>query len=48
MPVYRLFDPRNGDHRFVTDGRLRAELVQNGWTPEGYGDAGIALCAPLT
>jgi len=46
-PVYRLFDPRNGDHRYTLDAALRAVLRQAGWTAEGYGDAAVAMCAPL-
>ena len=47
-PVFRLFDPRNGDHRYTTDAALKASLVAAGWTAEGYGDAAVAMCAPLT
>ena len=46
FPVYRLFNPRNGDHRWTTDAGLRASLVAQGWIPEGYGDVGVAMCAP--
>ena len=47
-PVYRLFNPGNGDHRFTTDGALAAGLRSAGWTQEGYGDVPVAMCAPLT
>jgi hypothetical protein len=47
-PVYRLFNPKSGDHRYTTDGALKAGLVSQGWIAEGYGDAAVAMCAPLT
>jgi hypothetical protein len=46
-PVYRLFNPHNGDHRFTTDAFLKAGLEAQGWVPEGYGDRGVAMCSPL-
>ena len=46
VPVYRLWNPRSGDHRWTTDAALRASLLVQGWMPEGYGDLGVALCAP--
>lgn len=46
LPVYRLWNPRNGDHRWTTDSALRADLIARGWIPEGYGNLGIAMCAP--
>lgn len=47
-PVYRLFDPRNGDHRYTTDAALAAWLQGAGWIAEGYGDRPVAMCAPVT
>lgn len=44
--VYRLFDPRTGDHRWTSDAGLRAALVEHGWIAEGYGDLGVAMCSP--
>jgi hypothetical protein len=44
--VYRLFNPRTGDHRWTIDAGLRAALVEEGWIPEGYGDIGVAMCSP--
>jgi hypothetical protein len=44
--IYRLFNPRNGDHRWTIDAGLRAALVLQGWIPEGYGDLGVAMCSP--
>jgi hypothetical protein len=45
-PVYRLVEVHNGNHRWITDPALRAKLVGDGWISEGYGDAGVAMCAP--
>jgi len=46
-PVYRLFNPRNGDHRYTTDAALSAQLQLGGWIAEGYGDRPVAMCSPL-
>jgi hypothetical protein len=46
IPIYRLWNPRSGDHRWTPDAATRASLVVQGWVPEGYGDLGVALCAP--
>jgi hypothetical protein len=46
--VYRVWNPRSGDHRWTTDAVLRASLVAKGWTSEGYGDLGVAMCAPTS
>jgi hypothetical protein len=45
-PVYRLFSPRTGDHRWTIDAGLRAALLEQGWIAEGYGDLGVAMCSP--
>jgi hypothetical protein len=47
-PVFRLFNPRNGDHRYTTDAALAASQRGAGWIQEGYGDVAVAMCAPLT
>jgi hypothetical protein len=47
-PVYRLFNPGNGDHRYTTDAVLSAQLQSQGWIAEGYGDRPVAMCAPTT
>jgi len=47
-PVYRIWNARNGDHRWTTDAMLRASLVAGGWVPEGYGSLGVAMCSPTT
>ena len=46
FPVYRLWNPRTGDHRWIADAGLAAALAAQGWVREGYGDAGVAMCAP--
>jgi hypothetical protein len=47
--VYRLYN--NGqsgapNHRFTTDLTLRAQLMAQGWVPEGAGE-GVTMCAPM-
>jgi hypothetical protein len=43
-PVYRFWNPRNGDHRYVVSPALRGELLCQGWIAEGYGPDAVALC----
>jgi hypothetical protein len=45
-PVFRVVDPRNGDHRWIDDAALREALVQGGWFADGYGYRGVAMGAP--
>jgi glucose/arabinose dehydrogenase len=46
-PVYRLWNQRiDSNHRYVTDAGLRAAMIARGYLPEGYGDDGVAMCAP--
>jgi len=26
---------------------VRAQMIDQGWTPEGYGVAGVLMCSPL-
>ena len=47
-PVYRVWNARNDDHRWITDAVLRASLVAKGWIAEGYGSLGVAMCAPTS
>jgi len=47
QPVYRLWNPRSGDHRWVVDAALRVSMIGQGWISEGYGAVGVAMCAPL-
>ena len=47
--VYRLYNNgRSGapNHRFTTDASLRAQMIEQGWVPEGTGD-GVTMCAPV-
>jgi len=47
IPVYRLWDSRaDSNHRYVTDLRLRDQMLGQGWVAEGYGPAAVILCAP--
>ena len=48
MPVYRLYnDGRGGapNHRFTTDLAVRADMLAQGWIPEGQG-VGVTMCVP--
>jgi hypothetical protein len=47
-PVYRLWNGQaDTNHRFTTSLAVRAEMMAQGWIPEGYGPLGVAMCAPL-
>lgn len=47
-PVYRLFNNRaDANHRYTTSLRIRADMFERGWVPEGYGPQAVALCAVL-
>lgn len=46
VPVYRLWNAKaDTNHRYVTDKDVRDQMVTAGWTAEGYGPDGVALCA---
>ncbi|HEV8503540.1 MAG TPA: choice-of-anchor D domain-containing protein [Casimicrobiaceae bacterium] len=48
-PVFRLYNNGAGGapaHRFTVDPAIRAQMIEAGWTPEGYG-IGVAFCAPI-
>ena len=50
MPLYRLFnDGRGGapNHRYTTSLATRAEMIAQGWTPEGSG-IGVIGCVPYS
>jgi len=50
VPVYRLYNNGQGaapNHRYTTDLAVRAQMIQQGWVPEGYGDLGVIMCAPV-
>lgn len=45
--VYRLWNKRaDTNHRYTTDVTVRADMIARGWVPEGYGTAGVSICAP--
>jgi uncharacterized protein DUF5648 len=47
--VYRLYNNGQGGapaHRYTTSSITRAQMIQQGWIPEGYGADGIAMCSP--
>jgi hypothetical protein len=47
-PVYRLWNARRDtNHRYTTDRAARQRMIGAGWISEGYGDDGVAMCAPL-
>jgi hypothetical protein len=50
-PVYRYYNNGQGgapNHRYTTDLSLRPGMtLVRGWIPEGYGDLGVIMCAPL-
>lgn len=49
LPVYRLFNRDKGgapNHRNTTDRNLRAQMIAQGWSPEGLGADGVQMCAP--
>lgn len=48
-PVFRLYNNGMGgapNHRFVTSLDDRAAMIARGYTPEGAGALGVAMCAP--
>ncbi len=50
VPVYRLYNNGQGaapNHRYTTDYAVRAQMIARGWIPEGYGNFGVIMCAPL-
>lgn len=47
LPVFRLWNQRaDTNHRYTTDPTIRQQMLDAGWRPEGYGDSGVAMCAP--
>lgn len=47
MPVYRFYNHRaDVNHRYTTSADVRLEMIGRGWTPEGYGAEGVAMCTP--
>ena len=49
-PVYRLYNNGQGgapNHRYTTDIAVRAQMIAQGWVPEGLGPDGVEMCSPL-
>jgi hypothetical protein len=48
VPLYRLYNDGLGgapNHRFTLDAGVRAQMIAQGWLPEGFG-AGVTMCVP--
>ncbi|MEP7329326.1 MAG: hypothetical protein ABI777_08960 [Betaproteobacteria bacterium] len=48
QPVYRLYNNGQGaapNHRYTTSLTIRAQMIELGWVPEGYGPIGVIMCA---
>ena len=48
-PVYRLYNNGQGgapNHRYTTDLTVRAQMIAQGWVPEGLGQDGVEMCSP--
>lgn len=46
--VYRVFNNKpDANHRYTTNPVVRAEMIAAGWVPEGFGAAGVVMCAIL-
>jgi len=49
QPVYRLYNNGMGgapNHRYTTSTSIRDQMIGQGWVSEGYGAAGVIMCAP--
>jgi probable HAF family extracellular repeat protein len=49
VDVYRLYNNGQGGtpaHRYTTSAAVRAQMIGDGWIPEGYGAEGIGMCSP--
>jgi len=49
-PVYRLYNNGQGgapNHRYTTDVTARAQMIEQGWVPEGLGPEAVEMCSPL-
>jgi hypothetical protein len=49
-PVYRLYNNGQGgapNHRYTTDLAVRAQMIAQGWVPEGLGPNAVEMCSPL-
>ena len=48
IPIYRVYNNGMGgapNHRFTTDPNVRAQMIAQGWAPEGFG-IGVVFCSP--
>ena len=48
-PVYRLYNNGQGgvpNHRYTTDLTVRAQMIAQGWVPEGLGPNAVEMCSP--
>ena len=46
IPVYRLWNQRtDSNHRYTTSLAIKAQMLAAGFTAEGYGPDGVAMCA---
>jgi hypothetical protein len=48
IPIYRVYNNGMGgapNHRFTTDPNIRAQMITEGWAPEGFG-IGVVFCSP--
>ena len=48
-PVYRLYNNGQGgapNHRYTDSVTTRAQMLDRGWIPEGFGPLGVVMCAP--
>ena len=49
QPVYRLYNNGMGgapSHRYTASLSIRDQMIGQGWVSEGYGPAGVIMCAP--
>lgn len=50
QPVYRLYNNGMGaapNHRYTTSLATRAQMIAQGWIPEGFGPDAVGMCAPV-
>jgi photosystem II stability/assembly factor-like uncharacterized protein len=46
-PLYRVYNNRpDANHRYTTSLAVRQTMLAAGWTAEGYGNLGVAMCVP--
>ena len=49
QPVWRFFNQRTTNHRYVIDHQTRDDMRADPatWIPEGYGPDNVIMCAPV-